>query len=411
MGCLDVARGRGKHESLVSPPYRFHKPFATVYVVPRGDPAPRGARRTDRRFFFFHSQVTGFGGMGHNDRELQRLLGDLGLSEMLPGTLDPAHRIDLERRLDDALERRFELYEVPHATGIVRLEGQEEPVATPDSGGPSTSDEKSFVGILLVDQDGTPVPNRSYRIIVPDGSTQDGTLDSHGAAMIRGLDPGNCQIWCPYVEPHPETSYIVKDGDHISGIAQAAGFDDYSLVWNDPGNADLRSQRQDPHVLQPGDSVTIPEVKAQPAANKPTGARHKFQIQQSPLKLRLKLRDLAVKPMANVPVTLDGASETTDGDGLVESATLDKSATQATIEFADGVLTFSVGALNPSDDATEAGYKARLFNMGFLWDDAVSDASEEMAIAVEDFQAQYGLQVTGQLDATTSAKILSTYGC
>ena len=31
-----------------------------------------------------------------------------------------------------------------------------------------------------------------------------------------------------------------------------------------------RQQRTDPHVLQPGDPLTIPEVKAQPAANKPT---------------------------------------------------------------------------------------------------------------------------------------------
>jgi nucleoid-associated protein YgaU len=185
----------------------------------------------------------------------------------------------------------------------------------PTSEQPPTS--KSWIGIVLLDQDGTPVPNRPYRVIQPDGTTVDGTLDSNGTAFVRSIDPGSCKIWCPYVEPHAEATYTAQAGDHLSGIAESFGFDDYTTVWNDPGNADLQQQRTDPHVLQPGDQVTIPELKAQPGTSKPTGAKHPFQLQRSPLKLRLTLLDLTLKAMASVPVTVAGTSLTTDGSGLV----------------------------------------------------------------------------------------------
>ena len=201
------------------------------------------------------------------------------------------------------LLRRRELRSV-----VIPLDEAGEEALGPEAGSQDVAATQSWIGMTLVDQDGTPVPNRPYRIVLPDGSTRDGMLDSNGAAMIQGLDPGNCQIWCPYVEPHPETTHTVQPGDHVLGIAESFGFDDYSTVWADPGNADLQQQRTDPHVLQPGDQLTIPELKAQAAANKPTGAKHPFQIQRSSLKLRLTLLDLAVKGMANVAVTVAGTS-------------------------------------------------------------------------------------------------------
>jgi len=151
-------------------------------------------------------------------------------------------------------------------------------------------------------------------------------------------------------------------------------------------------------------------VKAQPAANKPTSAKHPFQIQRSPLKLRLTLLDLSAKPMASAQVSVSGASLTTDGNGLVE-ATVDKSAKDATLDDALGnEVDLALGGLNPSDDVSDAGYKARLYNMGFLWDATVDDTSDEMLIALQDFQAQYSLPVNGQLDDATKAQLLQTYG-
>ena len=104
---------------------------------------------------------------------------------------------------------------------VIPLDAPSQAVLGPESSQDVAEDTKSWVGLTLVDQTGTPVPNRPYRVIKPDGTTVDGLLDSNGAAIIQGLDPGNCQIWCPYVEPHPPTTYAVEDGDHVSGIAQS----------------------------------------------------------------------------------------------------------------------------------------------------------------------------------------------
>ena len=293
---------------------------------------------------------------------------------------------------------------------VLPIDVPSEQVLGPDSSSDSAATSKTWVGLVLVDQTGTPVPNRPYRVIKPDGATVDGSLDSNGAAMLKDLDPGNCQIWCPYVEPRAAATYQVNPGDHISGIAQSFGFDDYNDVWTHPDNADLAAQRTDPHVLQPGDTLAIPEVKAAPAANKPTSAKHPFQIKQSPLKLRLTLLDLNAKAIPSAQVTVAGTSLTTDGNGLVE-ATVDKSAKDATLDSSGAEVALTPGGLNPSDDPTDAGYKARLYNLGFLWDDTVYDADDERVIALQDFQAQYSLQVSGQLDDATKAQLLEVYGC
>ena len=299
---------------------------------------------------------------------------------------------------------------VRERSALVPIDAPAEEVLGPDPSKDAAPRSKTWIGVVLVDQDGTPVPGRAYRIIMPDRATADGVLDSNGAAMIRDLDPGNCQIWCPYVEPRGATSYEVKPGDHVSGIAQSFGFEDFNDLWGHPENAKLAAMRTDPHVLQPGDTLAIPEVKAAPAANKPTSAKHKFQIKRSPLKLRLTLLDLNAKAISAAPVTVAGTSLTTDGNGLVEAA-VDKSARDATLASSGSEVDLVPGGLNPSDDPTDAGYKARLYNLGFLWDDAVDDADDEMVIALQDFQAQYSLQVSGQLDGATKAQLLQVYGC
>jgi N-acetylmuramoyl-L-alanine amidase len=284
-----------------------------------------------------------------------------------------------------------------------------EPVLGPPADEPAP-DSTTWVGVTLADQDGKPVPNRPYRIIKPDGATIDGVLDSHGSAIVKGLTPGNCQIWCPYVAPHPQLSYTVQDGDHLSGIAESFGFDDYKKVWNDADNADLQNLRPDPHVLTPGDVLSIPELKAKAAANKPTGAKHPFTIQASPLELRLTLLDLAVKPVAGVPVTVAGDALTTDDTGLVDEP-IAKDVKNVKLTWGNDDRDLRVGALNPSDDKTEAGYRARLVNMGFLWDPMADDAEDEMIIALQDFQAQYSLPLTGKLDDATKAQLTTAYGC
>ena len=57
--------------------------------------------------------------------------------------------------------------------------------------------EKTWVDVQLVDQDGTPVPNASYKLKITDGSIREGTLDTEGRVRVSGIDPGSCTVWFP----------------------------------------------------------------------------------------------------------------------------------------------------------------------------------------------------------------------
>ena len=90
----------------------------------------------------------------------------------------------------------------------------------------------------------------------------------------------------------------------MSGIAAQYGFRDYKLSWDDPNNADLKKQRDDPHVLNPGDVVYIPD-KGKRVENRPTGKTHVFQVSDKKLMLRIALHDFDNLPMEGVECELE----------------------------------------------------------------------------------------------------------
>ncbi|MCW5768008.1 MAG: hypothetical protein KIT19_04945 [Phycisphaeraceae bacterium] len=77
--------------------------------------------------------------------------------------------------------------------GESRIEGHK-----PDEQTPPEEQKKSWIEIVLKDQDGEPVSGEPYRVLLPDGSTiAEGTLDSNGFARIDGIDPGTCKVTFP----------------------------------------------------------------------------------------------------------------------------------------------------------------------------------------------------------------------
>jgi N-acetylmuramoyl-L-alanine amidase len=273
----------------------------------------------------------------------------------------------------------------------------------------SKDEELVWIGINLVNQDGDPVPGRPYRVIAPDGQTYSGQLDSHGTAFVKNIPAGSCQVFCPDYAPHGPLTHIVQPGEHISKIALQNGFEDYAVVWSHGKNADLANKRDVAHVLDDGDELYVPELKPKPD-NKPTGAKHQFTIKQSPLKLRVKLLGADMKPVSDAACTLDGTSLTSDGDGVVELP-VDKLTEASTLSVDGSDLALSIGRLDPLDDTTEAGWKARLFNLGFLVDPTVPDGDEEVTFALHDFQAEHSLDLTGTFDDPTKSKLKEVYGC
>lgn len=62
---------------------------------------------------------------------------------------------------------------------------------------------KTWIEIELIDRQGRPVPKEHYRIELPDGSFEEGLLDSSGRARIDGIDPGVCKVIFPDLGLNP----------------------------------------------------------------------------------------------------------------------------------------------------------------------------------------------------------------
>ena len=69
---------------------------------------------------------------------------------------------------------------------------------------PQTAAEKeaknSWIEILAVDENDRPIVGERYKVVLPDGSVAEGTLDEKGLARIDGIEPGSCTVTFPDVD-------------------------------------------------------------------------------------------------------------------------------------------------------------------------------------------------------------------
>lgn len=162
-------------------------------------------------------------------------------------------------------------------------------------------------------------------------------------------------------------AYVVKQGDCISSIALRFGLF-WETIWFDAANASLRAKRDDPHILAPGDELTIPRKRAR-QQDCATDARHRFRRRGVPSVLRMVVLDCD-EPCANQPYVLivEGRNlqGVTDDDGRLEqpipcdakSATLIVTPGPDQIEYE-----IDLGTIDPID--TTRGVQARLTNLGY----------------------------------------------
>jgi len=204
--------------------------------------------------------------------------------------------------------------------------------------------------------------------------------------------------------------YTVKPGDHASSIADEFKFRDFKTLWDHADNAAIKALRKNPHVLNPGDEINIPDkVKREESA--PTAKYHIFEAKLQPLFLRMRLQTSEGEPRANkdCEVEAEGKVERlkTGGDGLV-SRKVPRNSKQGKLRIETEQMPLRIGGLDPED--TKSGQQARLMNLGYYRLDMGSTDEKEFKSAVEEFQCDNGIKVTGDCDAATQAKLKDMHG-
>jgi hypothetical protein len=218
--------------------------------------------------------------------------------------------------------------------------------------------------------------------------------------------------------PLGEGEHLVVAGETVDLIAEASGHF-WQTIWDDPANAALKEARAERNVLLPGDRLTIPPLRPKVAACA-TGAVHRFRRRGVPSKISFVVRTPGGRVFANVPYQLTLGERVyegkTDDGGAVErfvsaSTTSAMLAVWLGIEGLPEVLTWNLqlGTLRPVDHAD--GIRQRLRRLGYDCGSGEGALDEATRAAVGMFQRAEGLEVTGEPDDATLAKLREAAGC
>lgn len=216
------------------------------------------------------------------------------------------------------------------------------------------------------------------------------------------------------------TTHTVQQGECLSSIAHNYGFSDWHAIYDDPDNADFKKARPNPHVIQPGDQLVIPDKKElEKFESCATEKKHVFKVKRPYVLLRVVVKDEEEKPISGKKYELVVGGEKfegkTDGDGTVEER-VNPSATSAelTIFLEDDPKgehlhwELAIGHLDPVTELT--GVQARLNNLGFWCGPPDGRMGKKTKAAIKGFQESAGLKPSGKLDDATRDKLVEMHG-
>lgn len=234
--------------------------------------------------------------------------------------------------------------------------------------------------------------------------------------------PPAAEVTPPRAQPEPAVTvgagdYVVRSGDGMGSIAKAHGHF-WETLWDLPANAELKAARLHPHILLPGDRVTIPPLRMR-EERCATTLRHRFRRRGVPSKIRFVVRDFEGKPFAGKRYELVAGRAriegVTDGDGVIEHW-VEPLARRGEITVwleTDGYPetlrhVLRIGELDPVESLR--GARARLAGLGFPSGDEDAPADEALERAVAAFQEAQGIAATGTLDDATRAALRDAHG-
>ncbi len=212
--------------------------------------------------------------------------------------------------------------------------------------------------------------------------------------------------------------HLVEAGEGLASIAEANGHF-WQYLWDHPDNAALKQARGHAEILLPGDKLTVPPIRPRTQAAA-VGQLHRFRRKGVPARLRVVTRDAEGRALASKAYELrtdtDVIHGTTGPDGEVDEFVAPQTREVTLVVTVDEpgqphTITWNIrmGQVEPA--ATEEGIAARLENLGYAAPQgAPGHDIAELTTAIERFQHDADLDVTGEIDDATSDALVEQHG-
>jgi N-acetylmuramoyl-L-alanine amidase len=209
--------------------------------------------------------------------------------------------------------------------------------------------------------------------------------------------------------------HVVQSGESVVQLAER-----YrtlpAKIWDDDANAELREKRRNRmNVLEPGDALVIPD-RGDKTDQEPTAQTHVYRRLGIPARYRLQVFRCEVPAAretfriefrtgrgSGTPVAGDArpAVGETDPEGVLD-VPVPSGTTEADLYLGEPPEHFVVrfSQLRPVD--VPHGQRQRLDLLGF-------EGGDDLAAALARFQHRFALEVTGNADEATMAKLDDFY--
>jgi hypothetical protein len=154
---------------------------------------------------------------------------------------------------------------------------EEEPAVTPSQLRKAQSSH--YIEVEAVDEHERPVRGVRLDVVLVSGGTTTLSTNEDGIARLENMQAGTVTIrvleldgsmWKPasgdaatMVDRAPKRVHVVATGENLSRIAKRYGIKGWKKLWDAPENEKLRNKRENPHIIQPGDEVTVPGKEVQ----------------------------------------------------------------------------------------------------------------------------------------------------
>lgn len=302
---------------------------------------------------------------------------------------------------------------------------------------------------IVVGADDKPMTNVAVEIMKNEKEALSGKTDIDGWVRFVGLENGSYDLSLPDIDreawaligsedlppekaestvaahwqapggagPKSETTHVIVEGECISELAYRYGFVPDTL-WDWPENEKLKEKRKIKNILDPGDEVVIPGVR-QKKVNVAAGKIYRLRRKGYPEVFQVRFLEADDKPRVGVPylatIKVNGLTENRKGKTNIEGYLIERVPPDIDVvevalgkEHEQELYSFQVAYLDPIE--TIRGLQARLGNFGYPCGDEEGKLGPLTKRAIQDFQQDNKLDVTGAPDDATLKKLEEVYG-